>query len=946
MYKAVVINETVDFKTRITDLSLSDLDLSQYDHIVNVNNVTSSWYGNLFSGDIVYPLAEYGTATTGFIVDGAQGSNSFNNENTPLTVDNLKPAIRTKALLDAVFDQVDYNYSSSFFDSDYFERLYILSSPTEDGKLPGTSPDGQFVLANTSGSFATSVPDGGTETLIFDNEVSDNDNIYDPTTGEYTVDQAGRFDITVQLALNWNLPAPAGSAVNRCIIRILVNGSLVQAKLIDTPSVTYRAFFNYITTSLNAGDIITIEVQSFRASSVGSPNTIPGNTLDIIPTYQTSLRILPSVLDNLEVDMSGMFDPNFSVKDFLQGLIEKFNLVIEPKKNERNTLIIEPFDTWAESGVVKDWTDKVDHSVRKSIKGTMINQAHFIDFSDEEDEDYFNEDYQTTYKKTFGQNLYMAGSDLTQGTREIGTFFAPTPVAGIPGTNNVIIPQIFSREDGVGNVPTGFKPRLLYNCGRRNVTDINAYDSSGVLDGTGYYLANIDGGGTIKLDVYNLFHYLELDADQEVYEPDLKTSRDLNFNNRNQAHYVPKAQQFNYYVERDAIYEYWSKYLNDLYDSESKLLTCNIYFTPNELQDIQLNDKIFIDGHYYRIDNISNFNLTDSDSVQVQLIKSPLRKFNYPKRRIFNIEGPNTGVTGSNGNGTGGTYTDLVVSDEGLGVDGSVTYVNADDGLPPTGSGNQDLVGRAAGMDNFTYTPNNEAKATWDTAPIVNNGNIRGNFSLGTNDIAYDATLVSVIGNGNVVNNNVQEVTIQGNNNEIAAYAENVTLYGNNNFVSSSVSDLFIVNANDINIGEVTSSVILNPVSDITEEDSGRTIIGNAKLQGQQYETYVNVDVVPGGTYYLTGSSGTALDFHHHFRYTGANGNAQVYIPSASLAADDGLKMRFTTDGNLTGARTVTLTPSDGLIDGAAEKTLITPFDGLTVQVINSNWLVIQEKTK
>ena len=348
MYKAVVINETVDFKTRITDLSLSDLDLSQYDHIVNVNNVTSSWYGNLFSGDIVYPLAEYGTATTGFIVDGAQGSNSFNNENTPLTVDNLKPAIRTKALLDAVFDQVDYNYSSSFFDSDYFERLYILSSPTEDGKLPGTSPDGQFVLANTSGSFATSVPDGGTETLIFDNEVSDNDNIYDPTTGEYTVDQAGRFDITVQLALNWNLPAPAGSAVNRCIIRILVNGSLVQAKLIDTPSVTYRAFFNYITTSLNAGDIITIEVQSFRASSVGSPNTIPGNTLDIIPTYQTSLRILPSVLDNLEVDMSGMFDPNFSVKDFLQGLIEKFNLVIEPKKNERNTLIIEPFDTWAE----------------------------------------------------------------------------------------------------------------------------------------------------------------------------------------------------------------------------------------------------------------------------------------------------------------------------------------------------------------------------------------------------------------------------------------------------------------------------------------------------------------------------------------------------------------------------------------------------------------------
>ena len=945
VYKAVVINETVDFKTRVTDIALSNLDLSQYDHTLNVTNVTASWYDGLFSGDIVYPLANYGTPTSGYIVEGFAGDNTFNNEPTPLTVDNLKPAIRTKAVIDAIFDLVDYNYSSSFIDSDYFNELYVIASPTDDGSIPGTSPASGSLIANTSGSVAQTILTNTTSAIKFENELVDPDNVYDTGNGEYRVPQDGRYEITLDLGLSWAAPQTPPAA-NRAIIRILVNGSLVQSKLIDTPSQNYRAYFNYTTTSLNASDVITIEVFTTKADYIGSSSTSAGETLTIIPMTQTQLRIEPSVVDNLEVNVAGMFSPDYSVKDFLTGLIQKFNLVIEPKKNERNTLIIEPFNTWRDSGDTKDWTDKVDHSVRKSIKGTMINQAHFVNFSDEEDEDFFNADYQDTYLKVFGEKLYMAGSDLTQGTKEIGTFFAPTPVAGVPGTNNFIIPQIFTREDGVGNQPTGFKPRLLYNCGRRTANQMLAYDTNGDVDGIGYYLANIDGGGVVKQTVYTLFHYLELEQDTEDYEPDLKTSRDLNFNNSDQAHYVPKSQQFNYRVERDAIYEYWAQYLNELYDPESKLVTLNILFDPSELQDIQLNDKIFIDGHYYRINNITNFPLTEKGSVQVELIKAPVRKFNFPRRRIYNIDGPNNGNTGTGFDGAGGGFTDLTVSDDGLNIDGTVTYVNVDDGLPPTGSGNQELVGRVASMDGYTYTPNDEAKANWDTAPIVDNGNTRGNSSLGNNDIAYDVTQVSVIGNGNIVRDKVKQTTIMGSNNEIESYAYNVTLYGDNNFVSSSANNIFVANANDIQIGNISSSVILNPTHDLTAEDSGRVIIGNAKLQGQQYETYVNVDVVPGGTYYLTGSTGTDLDFHHHFRYTGANGNAQVYIPSASLASDDGLKMRFTTDGNLTGARTVTLTPSDGTIDGSAEKTLITPHDGLTAQVINGNWIVIQEKTK
>ena len=119
MYKAIVINETVDFKSRIKDLSLTDLDFSAYDHALNLTNVTSSWSNDLFDGDIVYPLIDFGTSEPDVAISRgiSSTSGSFTHEDSPLSIDNLKPAIRVKSVLDAIFDEVDYSYSSSFLRS-------------------------------------------------------------------------------------------------------------------------------------------------------------------------------------------------------------------------------------------------------------------------------------------------------------------------------------------------------------------------------------------------------------------------------------------------------------------------------------------------------------------------------------------------------------------------------------------------------------------------------------------------------------------------------------------------------------------------------------------------------------------------------------------------------------------------------------------------------------
>ena len=121
-----------------------------------------------------------------------------------------------------------------------------------------------------------------------------------------------------------------------------------------------------------------------------------------------------------------------------------------------------------------------------------------------------------------------------------------------------------------------------------------------------------------------------------------------------------------------------------------------------------------------------------------------------------------------------------------------------------------------------------------------------------------------------------------------------INIFGDNVSVEGVIDNVYVVNlTGSATIESGSNNVIaFNPTQPITPLDAGRTIIGNSVKQGQQYETYINVDVGPGTITYLTGSAGgTAVDFHHHFRYTGANGTATVYIPSASLDSNDGIQM-------------------------------------------------------
>ena len=933
IYNVVVTNETVDFKFAIEDLTFGDLDWSDYDHNLTYANVSASWGNNLFGGEIVYPLVEYGNQSKDIqssLLKSGGDPNTFTNSNSPMRLDQFKPAVRLNTVLNKIFETVGYTYTSSLFESAYADSIYVLATKDSEEGATTLNPISQsfyaYKNAGADQNFGFGYPDGAYGVpfkVDFNTEEYDNASRYTLGTSTFDAAETGKYSFSGQLGLFFTTGNVFNTAKN-IRLDVYINGipSTVPAAYFNLLNYqngqTATLNYNFANVQLDASDTVEIYATLFHSNLSATLAFLGGQPPNAIKTTSYfQMYQGPQTLIGGNVNLAGNFMPEDNVIDFLNGVIQKFNLVIEPLSEEKKTLQVETFNDWVDKGKTIDWTDKVDRSVKWEIKHPMADNARNIYFSDIEDKDTANQYSINKINKIYGDFLYQSESDVANGERRIGTYFAPTPMKYIEGTTSFIVPSIHTEDDGRKQA-FSFAPRLLHYVEYKAVDDLFG-DKSGTRTINEWYL--LDESGTTQIQTsYPVFHH------NENLPADRLTTRDLHFGNRN---HWPYHQSFvNGHAIRDAVYEYWSFYINELYDVDSRLLTCNIYLKPHEIADIALNDAVFIDGHYYRINKIQGANLTTPQSTKVELLKTLPRKTRFPRRRVFDPIDPDQ-------------YDDIYVGGGGIYPGGGVVYSDWNTDLPYTGSG----VVEAGYRDGFSvYQGSSEGNWIPQRTGIPSNNRV-----IGSNYIDERASNVDVIGSGNKIQSSVRNSSILGNNNTIGEATNDIHIYGNNVNVggigTGSVDNVYVISPSDTAFIITTGSnmVALNPVRAINEYQSGKVIIGNTLYQGALYEQYNIVNVGPGSTTYLTGS-GIADDFHFHFVYSGANGTATVFINDALLPQFDGLQQRFTTDGTLTASKTINIIPIGGTIDGLPEKSLDTPYDGLTAMIINANWQVIQAK--
>ena len=647
-YKVTVVDQAIQFTSNLDSAFVVNGDFSALDHNLSVEFITGSWSGSSnvgdlpLSGAVFYPLVDYGndgqeaynlldpSGSLPFIQFSniATATGSIDNEKTPLQFQQLLPAVRGKELLDVMCDQAGFQYTSSFanLETEAFKNVYILAKSTDNLGPTSAGATNQQISSSLSGNQAIAGQSGNSqyeltieclETFDPGSNFADFSHRYVvPLTGAYNVNFSANFDVKVAVS------GPSSVARYRIGIKVIDASSGATLRYLVGPS-SYTSNQNvtqvgaFQIPNLNVNDTLELVLQFENFSS----QTVAATT--IYDTTETFFNVIstPVSYENAPIDMAQQFDANTKTLDLFKGFLEQFNMVAFPTPNQPQSISIEPFDTWMIQGRQVDWTEKFDTAKRISITTPIAEQAKETFIGNSGDNDRFSKITQDNQPNLpFGTVQLVSNSTVPQGTRKIKTFFSPVIMGtmlasgsvttdGLPTYNLSVsddyIPHLY-KFDNSGLKSFNFKPRIGYRLPNNDLANAangtiyigNPGQAEAYNGGVYSTLANVSGLGN-QLNLFN-----------------------LHFDNT-YTQFIPDASPYDVAenVAQTAYESYWANYIAGSYWNESKKVTLDLYFTPEEYKDIRLNDKITIQDQQYRINKIKGFNLQEPDVVTVELLK-------------------------------------------------------------------------------------------------------------------------------------------------------------------------------------------------------------------------------------------------------------------------------------------------------------------------------------
>jgi hypothetical protein len=701
-YEIVLTGKLRDILTELSDYSIKELDLSEYNHIRNVENIIDSWDYKVFINNNLVDVGEPGVGYVyPHIVKDVPSSNI-----TPFqTFDyNYYPAVYVKTIIDKLFQFSNYTYTSNFFNSEYFKRLIIpfvndkftIDEEEFNSKMlfvgfdpsQGESPDNPFVsgyvslagifsrnsvwydnsqfsyyfpLNKVSGSFTPGISD--TEAPFqFQNPNN--------SWGEYigwNSDEAGFYDISLKVRMfpkwfsasglplkydgngqfyyQYSIIKETQQLSNIPATYVLYDSGILpfspsddiyhQSPWFDlsTPLLMNAEVTNHY---LNPNDKIKVRFRAvYPITDFDGNNTdwdVDG-AADIVrmrlvspPLYENDeygrLKISKSTSQSYgqESNFMNQVLPNIKMKDFFLDVAKMFNLAIVDDKNIPNNLIIEPRDDYYNSKQkVLDWDEEKKLDYDSEIKITPMSEldARNYLFKYTDDNDWLNKEYTEETKKSWGELEIDVQNDFSIRTNKTELIFSPTPVGNYnydSAYGNFVAPH-FVDYDGVIYKPKVVKPRILFYGGLINASETFPNQAIFTIFDT---TTNPATGNN-----FNTFPYCGM------WDHPTEPKWDLGFGRTDKIYW--ESDQF----PTQTLYEKFHKAtLNNITDINSKLFEGSFHLTPKDIALLDFRDIVFLEGQYWRINKVKDYNPIGSDNltkVELYLI-SDIKT--YDKERI------------------------------------------------------------------------------------------------------------------------------------------------------------------------------------------------------------------------------------------------------------------------------------------------------------------------
>ena len=602
-YELIFLGETRDFSASLGDSSLCQLDLGALSHVLSFANVAQSWEAypsdidfegtaitpsftnGLVGGDVIYPLVDFGNIyplSNSNPRIAVTGSHTFLTHDLPLK--RLKPMVRAKAIVDAIFDATEYSYQQGgFFDTDIFKQMYV------SGWGNVSAVDVDLGASNNIFEARGTISQGSDEELEAPLVITNPGGGYNQLTWIYTAPIGGEYTFYTEALYTAReetigLPGASLNFERR-------NGGVGAWVEFDPGFIGYNTILDNTTTvTLAVGDQVRVYIENHGindgeelSDQVFQCTAAPGN-----------------------VNVAAQFDCDYKQIDFIKDLLTTFRLVMAPTRDKPTEFIIEPWVDYVASGDLYDWSNKLDRSKDLIIEPLFDTQTDIIYFDHQEDKDYINEYHVDAYKYTYGHLEFDSGNELLVGSRQIKTLWAPTPITQIEGaatTGQFIIPIVHQHNDNNEHLPIKPKTRLLFYNGLQDIPN------------EGYHWKLEGNPNPAGQDI----EYYPLVSNSNVWGMEaggyvLNWFNDIGYWGTGVTGFPTQLGQSLYNA-------YWSVYIQSLYNKDARRVTGTFILNSQDLLEFSFDDIIFLDGQYYRPEKVIDAPVGNTAPVKVQLIK-------------------------------------------------------------------------------------------------------------------------------------------------------------------------------------------------------------------------------------------------------------------------------------------------------------------------------------
>jgi hypothetical protein len=597
--------------------SADDLDFSDYDHpYTRAEQIsTRSNYGTGLG--VLYP----------FIDKGSNGGSD-----TVFNVEDFLPCFHKHEYVKKIIEGAGYTYTSSILDSAEFKKQITYPNISAVALTQTQLQNKQFYVGLTAD---TAITAGVYQDVVYTNDSTngffDLGSQLDPANDFVTLNANGFYNIAavnhVKITATHSNPAVAYFRTQSQLVTKIIKSGTGGASYFDlavntdfptsisVPSgtgsypigVPIFASGGVATGSIffGAGDILltrvycdkgnVIQFYDSLGNNIGFPSgTFTWNVELVGGTAKTSFYALCSQKDIIAGDTmtcNSALPQKIKQKDYLKSIIQGLNLFVDIDPNDSTNLIIESFADFYNGDII-DYENRTDTSKEQTINPNVLDGKRYI-YTYKEDKDHYNELYKNAFNEVFGTEQIDVENDFIKSDKKNELIFSPTPNVANYGLG-IAMPRIYKLEGFTKKVVTP-NLRWLFCGGVKQTLTSYTYKQTGQTD-----LVTND--------------YLYAGHTDDANNPTI----DLNFGLPKQVYYdYPNT----YFTTNNLYNRYHAKYLNNLINRDSKFVTKYLWLSPKDIYLFNFRNRLFIDGAYYIVNKIENYNPLEQTSTKVELIK-------------------------------------------------------------------------------------------------------------------------------------------------------------------------------------------------------------------------------------------------------------------------------------------------------------------------------------